>query len=90
MNVTVTPEPVQRPPLTVTITLCREEAEELLELLGNIGCGGSENRIQGPKCDPIPEPDRAKDRLYGGHSWKYKRVVDTLFHHLSKAFNPHR
>ena len=91
MKVTVE-ELVQVPlPLKVTIEMGREEAFELKEILGTFGLrvtsqeNGAHAAWEGRPAIKLSAAEIAADNLYGGHPWKYKRVIDLLASKLTGA-----
>jgi hypothetical protein len=86
MKVTIKPSEIVVPPPTVVIEMPLESAKELLACLNQVGVGGADKdgkcSLYGPVCELLPEEVTIADKLYGGHSWKYKRVIDALVNHM--------
>ena len=75
------PAPVVVPPSTILIELDLETASELSEVLGQIGVG-FDGILEGPNCRLLSKEEKDADTRFGGHSYKYKRVIDALSNHL--------
>ena len=95
MKVTVEELKPELSPLKVTIEMGREEAFELKEILGSFGLncnfpiktgstGTWESSIPAVR---LSEEERKADKIFSGHPWKYKRVIDLLSNKLTDALN---
>lgn len=80
----VIPQP--RPAELVTITMDREAAEELNYVMRFMGLSPL-CAIEGPCCPLIPEDLRKIDTRFGGHPYRYKRVIDAISKALSQVLD---
>lgn len=91
MKVTVEELKPELPPLLVTITMGREEAFELREILAsfalNVQNHGTTATWFGHSAIKLTNEEIKADKIFGGHPWKYKRVIDLLSAKLADALN---
>ena len=93
MKVTVEELKSKLPPIKVTIEMGREEAFELREILETFGLrvvdqhDGAHAHWAGRPSIKLSAAEMAADKIFGGHPWKYKRVIDLLATNLTNALN---